>query len=107
MSNTVLELSTAHITKGDNDELHRMALQELDKEFGSPFCIGEHHYGYFIMVPGDEESLEERMNLCKQQDFGMSDSFWKIMSHAVRNDHRVILLDCDADVVEGFIEHDW
>ena len=59
------------------------------------------------MVPGDEESLQERENLCLANGFNMSDSFWGIMRYAVKENHRVVLLDCDAEVTEGLPVNDW
>lgn len=108
MNNTVLELSTGHITEKDSKELHRMVAEEMSgEEMGSPFTIGESRYGFFILVPSDEEAMVSRSEVCEEKGYQMSEDFWGVIEYAIKNGHRVILLDCDADEVDQLPVHSW
>ena len=99
---TIIEVSTAHITKEDNDNLQEMS----DRPIHEPLNIGALHYGYVIILPVEEEYFQLTREDC-EKDYDMSESFWKMMRHAFDNKYRAILLDCDAEVIEGLPTNNW
>lgn len=103
MPNTVLELSTAHITFNDNDVLGDMGHNPVNE----PLNIGNMQYGYAIVLPVEREYFNRLREECEEEHYKLSESFWKLMQYAFDNKHRVVIIDRDAEVIDGLDEHDW
>ncbi len=103
MSNTVLEISTAHITEKDNELLGVMGRDPV----AEPLNIGNMEYGYAIVLPLNEEYFNPLKEECEEQAYELSESFWKMMQYAFDNKHRVIIIDRDADVIDELPTNDW
>lgn len=106
-----LEISTAHITEKDNEELSKMAAFVREPRspvtLSEPINVGELEYGYAIVLPQEEEYFNMIRENCEELEYAFSESFWQMMKYAFDNRYRAILLDRDADVVEGLTVNDW
>jgi hypothetical protein len=106
----VIEVSTAHITEKDNNELYRMCEQSRDSDFYldtiTPFNIGEFQYGFGIVLSTEKEFFDGCIADCILH-YEMSDSFYSLLRYAFDNGYRFLYIDRDADVIEGLQVNDW
>lgn len=75
----ILEISTAHIERSDNDLL----------KIETGFSVASFEYGFYLFIPENKSTIKE-----------YSESFKKAFRYAKENDCRFILLDCDAAILE-------
>ena len=90
-----LVLSTRHIRASTNTRL----LEACIGECGLPY-IGQHHYGFYLWVPHDEESLAES---CGQDTGDVAD----LLRFAFRHGFHEIKLDRDGPALPDLPTYDW
>jgi hypothetical protein len=102
----VLELSTAHITQEDDEEL----MAKFDPRSGMmPLNYGVFEYGYAFMLTTDDQDpeLEDRKSMAEEVGLSLSESFWNVLKYAKDNGYRCVYIDRDADTIEELETHDW
>ena len=88
-----IEVSTAHITKEDNELLGSMKPESL--------CVYEFTYGYMVCVEDDPDSFEFMLKE------GFSEIFVAIMKSASDLGMNWILFDCDGLTHDNFEQFNW
>mgnify|MGYP001601676059 FL=1 len=103
----MLDCSTAHITRHDNElftEHARVAEFNSSVHDFLPVRMSPHEHGYIVFV-SDKEGHADRLRAIS--DAGLSDAFVGLYDFAVKHDCFLINLDSDGDVIEGLPTHDW
>lgn len=92
----ILTISTEHISKEDIDALEK----GTDAGWSQLVCY-KYEYGDFVYIPSakDIAGLSAGKNLPKY--------FIKLLQLAAENDCKFLVLDCDADVLDGYKTFDW
>lgn len=88
-----VELSTAHITAQDAEDLATLSAR---------FPISVYEEGFFISVPLDPECFREFLS-----EVGLSEMLRAILRWAHENRVPLVRLDRDADVFEQLPTSDW
>lgn len=82
-----LEISTAHISE--------KSAKILEKD--CPPFIRQYESGFFITIPS-EDIID---------DVALPDEVINIIKYAWKNDIQMIILDCDAEIVEDIPVYEW
>jgi hypothetical protein len=92
----MLDISTGHLTKGDNDLLTEAG----EGETGNPIVAYIYEYGYLVFVPEKDEGLNQHARM-----YGYSTTFTRIMNRARELKCKYIQFDGDGiqyDDIETF-----
>ena len=102
---SMLCLSTAHVTRADDERLTRLSGAASDDN--PLYYVLAYDGGFILRVPSDDDGLmgEACRALVRSWDFGAS--FTRLLRHARRTGHDWIRLDRDADRVAGLPSFDW
>ena len=96
--NKVLDISTGHLTKKDNE-----LLTEAGKgETGNPIVAYIYEYGYFVFVPEEDDGLNQHA-----ETYGYSKTFTKIMTRARELKCKYIQFDGIGIEYEDLEVFDW
>ncbi len=90
----VADLSTAHLTAQDNS-----VLASLPGD--NDWFIGKYDYGYMLRTVGAENRSED------WQDYGLSDTFFKLMCTLEAHGIYYVCFDQDAPKVREWPVFDW
>jgi hypothetical protein len=91
----LLSVSTAHITKEDNQ-----TLLSDDQDACGDLMFDSFEYGYYVYLPSDNQSLVE-------MDFPFSHAFVLLLHWAMQQDATCIKLDCDGEKYSQLPSFDW
>jgi hypothetical protein len=99
----VIDLSTAHITKEDNEIL--LATVGAVAE-AHPQVVLQHGFGYFVSTwhngKDNPENFEEAL-----LKLGHSPSYVNLVMLAHRAGAKWLCLDCDAEAIDGLPVYSW
>ena len=93
------DVSTSHITVGDDEILTGLALRSIQGRYDSLIVYPTSH-GYFVFISSD---LEED----KLRGLGLSDDFISVVRLAQSEGNQFVRFDADAETYEGLASHAW
>lgn len=90
----LMDCSTAHITKDDNDFL----AEQVNTEFERTLIVTSQEYGFWVYVPYEMEQIMEKE---------ISDSLRTVLLKAFHANARYLLLDADGSDHEDLPTYEW
>jgi hypothetical protein len=100
---SVLDISTGHITKEDNDLIK---VQDVVKNYrgGSPVISYGYPEGYFVYVSEDIKDKDYKKSL---ETYGFSKQFITILEKAFARKIKYVQFDCDGIQYRDLENYNW
>lgn len=103
------DASTGHLTKEDNELLHRLCEEDRSSHLPSPFGLADYREGFFIwLTVGPDELVRDEVNKLPLSDTPKK-LFMKLFGDYFPKDCVTIGIRFDADgfEYEGIPVHEW
>jgi hypothetical protein len=95
------DVSTVHITREDDIRLRDLARGDRSHPGKTPLGVATYGWGHFVIVPGEEELIDEDVA------FGFSEDFVALLKKAARCEVPVLRIDRDGEEHDELPKHDW